>query len=676
MTNNDPQARIALAEAVLGGQKKLKFYELQALAEELKQDGRQDHAAQVRSLADANKRADEERAVKILSNEGSSPEEMLKLAKRLAGEYKQFGYARRLLNLARETLSPTRHSKIYLETFQKSAVYTYKDVDLPAAWRLDRAFKILESAENLATTRNKETLGIAGAIYKRKWELDGQRHHLERSLHYYLKGYAQGTPEPEQADIFDYLRDLLHPGQPCVGSGPGRADILGYLRDNPDVVLNAEEDQGYTGINAAFILDLLAQQEEEEAKKADLPSETSNRRREEARRIRLDLIRSVPPLVNQQKLAWLKGEWWFYATVGEAYFGLDRYDEALDWLLAKPREAGLLVPEWEYESTAQQLTRLALLKHGAKISEEKFEETATGQALRRFLRDDEKKVRSAFLGKFGLALSGGGFRASLYHVGVLAKLAELDVLRHVEVLSCVSGGSIVGAYYYLELRKLLEGKEDDDISRQDYVDLVKRVEQGFLAGVQRNIRGRVFAEFTTNLKMIFWPGYSRTRRVGELYERELFSRIVDEPLASARPDGELTARIKDGRGRFQGWRWVPDWLARRVGLKREYRYLKNLYIYPLVGDGEWDEDFYPKRHNWKRNNKVPVLILNATSLNTGHVWQFTGSYMGEPPNPVNSKIDSNYRFRRMYHKEGKGLEEIAEELDSRVATVRRWIMGA
>jgi hypothetical protein len=32
--------------------------------------------------------------------------------------------------------------------------------------------------------------------------------------------------------------------------------------------------------------------------------------------------------------------------------------------------------------------------------------------------------------------------------------------------------------------------------------------------------------------------------------------------------------------------------------------------------------------------------------------------------------------RRLYHEEGKGLEEIAEELDSRVATVRRWIMGA
>ena len=55
--------------------------------------------------------------------------------------------------------------------------------------------------------------------------------------------------------------------------------------------------------------------------------------------------------------------------------------------------------------------------------------------------------------KMGLALSGGGFRASIYHIGVLAALAERDMLRHVEVLSCVSGGSILGTYYYLLLRK-------------------------------------------------------------------------------------------------------------------------------------------------------------------------------------------------------------------------------
>ena len=71
----------------------------------------------------------------------------------------------------------------------------------------------------------------------------------------------------------------------------------------------------------------------------------------------------------------------------------------------------------------------------------------------------EEMAGSARLGKVGLALSGGGFRASFYHIGVLARLAEADVLRHVDVLSTVSGGSIVGAHYYLLLRDLLETRD-------------------------------------------------------------------------------------------------------------------------------------------------------------------------------------------------------------------------
>jgi len=51
--------------------------------------------------------------------------------------------------------------------------------------------------------------------------------------------------------------------------------------------------------------------------------------------------------------------------------------------------------------------------------------------------------------KIGLALSGGGYRAAVFHLGVLKKLHELNVLEKITSLSTVSGGSIVGAYYLL-----------------------------------------------------------------------------------------------------------------------------------------------------------------------------------------------------------------------------------
>lgn len=50
---------------------------------------------------------------------------------------------------------------------------------------------------------------------------------------------------------------------------------------------------------------------------------------------------------------------------------------------------------------------------------------------------------------FGVSLSGGGFRAAGFHLGVFRKLHQLDLLRKIDVLSCVSGGSIAGAYLAL-----------------------------------------------------------------------------------------------------------------------------------------------------------------------------------------------------------------------------------
>ncbi len=45
-----------------------------------------------------------------------------------------------------------------------------------------------------------------------------------------------------------------------------------------------------------------------------------------------------------------------------------------------------------------------------------------------------------------LCLSGGGYRAMLFHLGALWRLHELDYLRHVKRISSVSGGSITSAW--------------------------------------------------------------------------------------------------------------------------------------------------------------------------------------------------------------------------------------
>jgi len=50
--------------------------------------------------------------------------------------------------------------------------------------------------------------------------------------------------------------------------------------------------------------------------------------------------------------------------------------------------------------------------------------------------------------KIGLALSGGGHRAAVFHLGVLSFLAEQGLLENVKHLSTVSGGSVIMGLIY------------------------------------------------------------------------------------------------------------------------------------------------------------------------------------------------------------------------------------
>jgi len=207
--------------------------------------------------------------------------------------------------------------------------------------------------------------------------------------------------------------------------------------------------------------------------------------------------------------------------------------------------------------------------------------------------------------KLGLALSGGGFRASLFHIGVLAYLADCDLLRKVEVISTVSGGSIVGAHYYLKLKLLLESKADREITQADYQRLVRELIDEFLAAVQKNPRLLTFINPMKNLRFRR-PDYSRTDRLGELLD-ELFYR----PL---------------------------------MGPRRTPVQMRELLIQPK---GE-SPGFDPERQNPRRHAKVPILLINATSLNTGRNWRFEAIRMGEPPivDPIMRDLDKRMRLPR------------------------------
>lgn len=61
----------------------------------------------------------------------------------------------------------------------------------------------------------------------------------------------------------------------------------------------------------------------------------------------------------------------------------------------------------------------------------------------------------------GLALSGGGSRAIAFHLGCLRALNDLGILSKINVLSTISGGSVIGAYYAYTPQKSFEEFESD-----------------------------------------------------------------------------------------------------------------------------------------------------------------------------------------------------------------------
>ena len=475
----------------------------------------------------------------IVRGRAASLKEMERIAYS-AKDQRAFSLARKLLTLARQhpdaaALPPPRRLKL----LQQHALCTYKDDDTVFDDRLFEALQILSAGDLKDANPSQETLGLAGSIYKQWWRYSGQRRDLEQSLSFYQRGAG--------------------------------GDLAG--------------DFGYTRINAAFVLDLIAKQELQ-----DSPESAQSRRRQAAILQGGDCCQ-VPDLAALPANAWLRGEWWYGATMAECLFGLGRYSEARYWL----REAlSLNPPAWQLEATTRQMSALARAQDA-----DAGEDSEAWRTMAMLVGDRIEALRALTAGKIGLALSGGGFRASLFHIGVLARLAELDVLRHVEVLSCVSGGSIIGAHYYLEVRRLLQEKRDSEIRAEDYIEVVKRIERDFLAGVQMNLRSRLFAGWMANVRSILFPGYTRTSYLGELMEKHIYS------------------RVKDGGG--------------------SKRFLNDLQIAPKDGG----DDFRPKLDNWRRAAKAPILLLNATTLNTGHLWQFAVTWMGEPPISTRSSIDCN-----------------------------------
>jgi NTE family protein len=129
---------------------------------------------------------------------------------------------------------------------------------------------------------------------------------------------------------------------------------------------------------------------------------------------------------------------------------------------------------------------------------------------------------------FGLCLSGGGFRATLFQLGVMMGLHRVGLLERVDAISAVSGGSILAATYGLaRSRAAAAGRTFDFIGFVTNLD----------AAIARGVRNQALARLANPTFFLRWlsKGATRTDLLAEAYDRVFFegATLSDLPASPA-----------------------------------------------------------------------------------------------------------------------------------------------
>ena len=152
--------------------------------------------------------------------------------------------------------------------------------------------------------------------------------------------------------------------------------------------------------------------------------------------------------------------------------------------------------------------------------------------------------------RIGLALSGGGFRASIFHLGVIRRLEELGIMKYVHTISAVSGGSIIAAYYVIEMEKRLRQRREELKKCPNKLDEVRlqifeEIADCFFQALDHNLRSRamVFGPFYHPILFIksWWPSCSRSDIMQKEYDRWFYHDDTLDHLPS------VTLRHNDAR---------------------------------------------------------------------------------------------------------------------------------
>lgn len=148
----------------------------------------------------------------------------------------------------------------------------------------------------------------------------------------------------------------------------------------------------------------------------------------------------------------------------------------------------------------------------------------------------------------GLALSGGGFRAASFHVGVLKRLEELEILDQIKLVSTVSGGSITGALHALNCVNFGNGSPGGSSIDLLFDQVTQIVSQNFRGKALFGTPRRAFI----SLGSFVYSGLSRASLLAQELDRQAYSQVTLDML----PDWVLINATNLATGK--SWKFFND----------------------------------------------------------------------------------------------------------------------
>lgn len=146
--------------------------------------------------------------------------------------------------------------------------------------------------------------------------------------------------------------------------------------------------------------------------------------------------------------------------------------------------------------------------------------------------------------RLGLALSGGGLRATLFHLGVVRFLRDAGLLLNVTHLVSVSGGSILGAHLALNWERYNASAAEFDAVASKIVDFVRFDARNYVAR-----RIPLLAPLRLLLRLPLRGAsrtFSETRLLERLYARHLYGDARVHQLPESPELHLLTTNVSEG----------------------------------------------------------------------------------------------------------------------------------